>query len=230
MKRLLIALLLLLAAPAWAQQGWIPDNLGQDYTLDIKHYFIDSSVQLARMSGPILGSGGSAALSCTGSVQQSETGTNGAVGLGCSAGTVYYASQFTYSGDTGSVCRLIVTTCKVASPDGTISWQIRTDSGSNVPSDTIISDCGSSTVVDADTCYTFTNGSRTLSCSPGTLTNGTKYWIVAKYNGTVDEVNCARWSYDSDCATELTKSSSNGSSWNSEYSDRCCNFSVSILE
>jgi len=152
MKRLLIVIVLL-AAPAWAEEP----------------------VQLARMSGPMLGAGGSGGPACSTTVDSDTTGSNEVAF--CNTTRSGVAVGFTTS-EGYSVCKVLMKMRKgvSGSPDQTISLKIYASSSGALDSETIVATADNT--FSQDDLSVNHEDKEFLFNPPVALTSGTLYFIA----------------------------------------------------
>lgn len=145
---------------------------------------------------------------------------------GSAASLQWIATQITYGGTTGSLCAIDLLV-QSASGDSThiTTAKLYTDSGSDTVG-TLVSTC--SGTYDTEPLTTTAEYVPYTGCS-GTVTNGTKYWIVF-YADKADSTNRLIYSTDSSCTTEKIRISEDGSTWADAGNIRCIAIKLYILE
>lgn len=174
----------------------------------------------------VVSAGGAAETSCTGATNQLESFTaSGIVNLGGSSANLWRASEIVYAGTTGTLCKLVANVkCTTEDCTQVITGKLYSDNGSDEVN-TLVGSCtgtyDSAALSTSDTDIDLT------SCS-GTITNGTKYWLVLTANS-ADGTNYIKLSTDSTCTTEKVGYSADGSTWT--YATGTCGvFKIYILE
>lgn len=167
-----------------------------------------AAFQGVTLTGCAVNSGG-AEKTCSGAtIQQSEVGETGSATFAFNS---YQATQITFTGTTGTGCRIdSMSKCQTSDCTQTETVYLYSDSGS----DTVGSLLGTySTVLDSvawDTTWTWR--SQSTCAGTCTYTNGTKYWLVWKTNAT-DGTNYISLRTDNSCAVQRRAWGTNGSSW-----------------
>lgn len=177
-------------------------------------------MQLARTNPYVAGSAGAAAaLTCSELTQQSPTDMVTRTGDKTMAhNSDYYglASRFLYGGVTGGEpCSLYVMMYKVGLLSGkTLTLAIWSDDGdaTPLPVSSVVS-CGS---MSADDLGTSDSVWVKFTCSGGTLTNNTYYWVVATVDSVGDTLNKIQWSVDNTAATVVMASRMAAATWYDE--------------
>jgi hypothetical protein len=196
-------------------------------TLECTDAKCPGTYELAMSPVFLSGGGAVAALTCSGvTIQQSETTLNSAVNFASSAAiNDWRATEITYGGSTGTLCRFDVNiNCTTSDCAQIITGHLYADSGSNTVG-ALVADCsGTYDTAPLSTDDTWVSFS---SCS-GTITNGTKYWLVITSNS-VNGTNYIELSTDSGCETENHGYSGDGASW-TYATTYCMMYRVYILE
>lgn len=188
MKRLLIVIVLL-AAPAWAEEP----------------------VQLARMSGPMLGAGGSAAAACDTSKLTCDAAYVSDYNLGSENQFKYCATKF-ITGDTGfTACRVTVKALAVETPAWKMSAHIYADDGEDKPTGPALASSSEVSAAigsdEVDVSFTFT--------VPVVLAATTIYHLAFAASA-IDASNYVALRSTNSCTPEVISKSGDGSTWNTE--------------
>jgi len=190
MKRLLIALLLL-AAPAWAEEP----------------------VQLARMNPAVLGAGGSVAPSCVTPAQECGSGTT----AGANVNWFYLASPFIAS-ESVTICSVDVTLKKVGTPEGTHKAGIYTNnaagcSGVDCPGTLVGSWSDDYNNSDLSIDYAVLNRTKAAGGLEASVTADEKYWLVMY--SSLGSFNAAPYPLGDLACGNTVQQSDNGNTWTS---------------
>lgn len=175
---------------------------------------------------------GAAGASCTGATNQLESLTAGSVSnFGASSVSLWKASEIAYAGTTGTLCKLVVTMkCTTENCVQIVTGKLYSNdpTGDGGAADGVGSLIASCTGTYDSAALGTSNADISLTSCYGTLTNGTKYWLVLNaddYDGT-DYLHIAT---DSTCTTEKNAYGSDGASW-TYGTGTCYVFQVYILE
>jgi Tfp pilus assembly protein PilX len=169
---------------------------------------------------------------CTGATNQLESFVaNGEANFASASTNLWRASEIVYAGTTGTACKLVANlNCTTTDCTAVITGYIYSNdpTGDGGAADGVGTVVGTCTGTYDSTPLTADDTDIDLTSCSGTLTNGSKYWIITKsdgYNGT----NYFKLGNDSTCTTEKIAYSGDGTTWT--YATGNCNtFKLYILE
>jgi len=133
----------------------------------------------------------------------------------------WLATQFVYTGTTGTLCRIDVAFVKVASPTGNLNVCLYSNNEGEVGTEIACGTIDSGTFTDSMAWYSATVET--------TITNGTTYWIVVE-DPSADGTNYQQWGTDNTCTTENMRGSADGTTWSDNGTASCYEIRLYIKE
>ena len=173
------------------------------------------------------GTGGSAT-ACTGStIQAQQTLTDqGTTGFGVyTTQDAYVATNLTYTGTTGTLCRLDIYT-QASATGGSGNLHAYLYSSLSPTPNVQISDCGSKALADLATSMTWT----TFNCGDVTITNGVTYDVVLYYDASGNPATIYPKMQKATSTGNTLFKANTTPTWVSYYADRQFDFKLYIKE
>jgi hypothetical protein len=167
---------------------------------------------------------GGAGAACTGATQQEPTDmddNSSVYTIGRYTAADWLATQFIYTGTTGTLCRIDVAFVKVGSPTGNLNVCLYSNNEGEVGTEIACGTINSGSFTDSIAWYSATVDT--------TITNGVTYWIVVN-DPSADGTNYQQWGTDNTCTTENMRGSADGTTWTSNSTAACQEIRLYIKE